>query len=56
MSDGYRQGHDRGKADAEAGKDRDMRPPVVQAVLKGTNYTSTYTEGYKKGFEEGKKG
>lgn len=55
MSDGYRKGYEQGKTDARSGTDRDMRPPLGEAVLKGKNFTDTYIEGYKEGYKEAKK-
>jgi flagellar biosynthesis/type III secretory pathway protein FliH len=55
MSDGYKQGHDKGKTDAQANKDRDIRPPVVKAVVKGDDYVKSYMDGYKEGYRQGRK-
>jgi hypothetical protein len=54
MSDGYKQGYDTGRKDAESGKDRDLRPPVVKSVLSET-FRETYTDGYKTGYRDGKR-
>ena len=54
MADGYNKGYSQGKADAQSGKDRDMRPPIGEAVAKGKNFTDTYVEGYKEGYRDTK--
>ncbi len=54
MSDGYGKGYDKAKADADAGKSRDMRPPLGEAVVKGKNFTDTYIQGYKDGYRDQK--
>ena len=55
MSDAYREGHERGRTDAEEGKARDSRPPIVKAVIRGKDFTTTYIEGYKEGYRQQKK-
>lgn len=55
MSDSYKKGHEKGRSDAAAGKNRDMRPKLLEAVVKGTTYTNTFIEGYKEGYRQEKK-
>lgn len=52
--DGYQEGYDRGHADAEAGRDRDLRPNFVRAVV-SEDYRRSYTEGYTTGYRDGKR-
>jgi hypothetical protein len=54
MSDAYSQGYEKGKRDAAAGKDRDLRPPLGQSVLRGKDYTEQYMQGVKDGYRAGK--
>ena len=54
MSDGYNKGYEKGKSDVEANSDRNMKPPLGEAIVKGKNFTDTYVEGYKDGYRDTK--
>jgi hypothetical protein len=54
MSDAYSEGYEKGKADAIAGKDRDLRPPLAKSVVWGKVYTEQYIEGVRDGYRAGK--
>lgn len=53
MSNGYREGYEQGKRDKQAGRRKDMRPPLATAVLKGRRYTNYYMAGYREGYRKG---
>lgn len=53
-SDGFREGYDKGRQDAEQQKNRDLRPKFVKAVA-SEEYRKTYTEGYTTGYRDGKR-
>ena len=52
MNSGYRDGYEKNKSNAETGKDRDMRPPLIKAVVSET-YRKDYSEGAKDGYRDG---
>ena len=52
--DGYKKDYQKGRKDKQALKGKDMRPPVVEAAVKGRRFTNTYIAGYKEGYRQKK--